>query len=77
MIKYKVTKITFTCEDMNGVEYAHDDHLVVTVMVGNYNDHRILIDTRATSNLMYYITLKAMGFPTEHLTPSSITLVGF
>ena len=77
MPKYEVTEITFTDEDMEGVEHPHDDPLVVTAMVGNHNVHRILIDTGATSNLMYYSALKAMGLTIEHLIPSSVTLVGF
>ena len=77
MSRYEATEITFTDKDMNGVEYPHDDPLVVTTMVGNHNVYRILIDTGATSNLMYYSALKAMGVSLEHLIPSSVTLVGF
>lgn len=62
---------------MNGLEFPHDDPLVVTTFIGNHNVHQILIDTRATSNLMYYSALKAMGFTSEHLTLSPVTLVGF
>ena len=39
MSRYEVIEIIFTDEDMNGVEYPHDDPLVVTVMVGNHNVH--------------------------------------
>ena len=77
MLRYEATDITFTDEDMNGMEHHHDDPLVVTTMVDNHNVHRILIDTGAASNLMYYSALKAMGFTVEHLTLSSVTLVGF
>ena len=77
MLKYETTEITFTDEGMNGVEHPHDAPLVVTTMVGNHNVHRILIDTRATSNLMYYNALKAMGLTIEHLMPSSVMFDGF
>ena len=77
MLKYEATEITFTDEDMNKVEHPHDDPFVVTTIVGNHNVHQILIDTGAASNLMYYSALKAMGLTIEHVTPSSITLVGF
>ena len=39
MLRYGAIEITFTDEDMNGVEYPYDDPLVVTSMVGNYNVH--------------------------------------
>ena len=60
-MKAKESGLTFTSKDLEGVETPHDDPLVITTLIGNHNIHRILVDFGATSNLIYYSTLKAMG----------------
>lgn len=52
-MRFSLTNITFTDEDLNGMEFPHDDPLVITTLIGNHNVHRILVDTGATFNLMY------------------------
>lgn len=46
-------------------------------LIGNHNIHRILVDTGATFNLMYYSTLMATGLAQDHLVTSNTTLVSF
>ena len=75
--KSNLTDLTFTNEDLNGLKFPHDNPLVITALNSNHNIHISLVDTGATSNLMYYSAFKAMDLTENHLTPSSATLVGF
>ena len=71
-----LTNLTFTDEDLNGLEFSYDDPLVITALIGNHNVHKILVDTGATFNLMYYSVFKATGLTKGHLTSLPATLVG-
>ena len=77
MQRSEPTYRTFTDEDLNGIKFPYDDPLVITALIVNHNIYRVLVDIGATSNLMYFTAFKVMGFTTEHLIPSSTTLLGF
>ena len=43
--KSGVTDLTFIDEDLNGLEFPHDDPMVITALISKHNVHRILVDT--------------------------------
>ncbi|KAH7850817.1 hypothetical protein Vadar_003361 [Vaccinium darrowii] len=48
--------IIFSKEDEEGISYSHDDPLVIDMVVANYSIKRILVDTRASKDIMYYLS---------------------
>lgn len=49
--------ITFLEEDNQGVQFLHNDVVIVTLNVENYDACHILIDNRSSANVFYYNTL--------------------
>jgi hypothetical protein len=52
--------ITFSSRDEEGVFYPHDDALVVTMMIGNYNIHRILVDNGSSADILFLPAFEKM-----------------
>ncbi|XP_065626373.1 uncharacterized protein LOC136066258 [Quercus suber] len=46
--------IGFTEEDARRLHHPHDDALVVSIRVGDYNVHRVLIDNSSSADILYY-----------------------
>ena len=46
--------IGFTEEDARRLHHPHDDALVVSIQVGDYNTHRVLVDNRSSADILYY-----------------------
>ena len=46
--------IGFSEEDVRRLHHPHDDALVVSVCVGNYNVHRMLVDKSSSTDILYY-----------------------
>ena len=46
--------IGFSEEDAKRIHHPHDDALVVSVHVGDYNVHRMLVDNGSSANILYY-----------------------
>ena len=46
-------EFTFTEEDLEGVDVSHNDALVLTVNICNYDVRRVLIDMGSSSEVMY------------------------
>ena len=45
--------IGFSKEDARRLHHLHDDALVVSIRVGNYNVHRVLVDNGSSANILY------------------------
>ena len=69
--------ITFTLEDMAGIEYLHDDALVIDTLIGNYKIRRILIDTESSANILYTTAYDQMKLGREALRKEGTRLTGF
>ncbi|XP_065636550.1 uncharacterized protein LOC136070478 [Quercus suber] len=69
--------IGFTEEDARRLHHPHDDVLVVSIRVGDYNVHRVLIDNSSSADILYYPAFQQMGIDRARLTPASAPLVGF
>ena len=46
--------IGFIEEDARRLHHPHDDALVVSIWVGDYNTHRVLVDKGSSANILYY-----------------------
>lgn len=73
----EIPTIIFTNTEARKIGQPHDDALVVIMMVGNNNVHRILIDRGSSVDVMCISTFKKIGLTTNLLKPLPIPLYGF
>ena len=45
-------------EDARRLYHPHDDAIVVSIRVGDYNVHRVLVDNNSSANILYYPTFQ-------------------
>ena len=69
--------IGFSEEDARCLHHPHDDALVVSVRVGDYNVHWMLVDNGSSADILYYPAFQQMGINRARLTPTNAPLVGF
>ena len=69
--------IGFSKEDVRRLHHPHDDALVVSVRVGDYNMHRMLVDDGSSADILYYPTFQQMGIDRARLIQTNAPLVGF
>ena len=69
--------IGFSEEDARRLHHPHDDALVVSVRVGDYNVHRMLVDNGSSTDILYYLAFQQMGINKARLIPTNAPLVGF
>ena len=53
--------IEFSEDDARRLHHPHDDALVVTIRVGDYNVHRMLVDNGSSTDILYYPAIQQMG----------------
>ena len=46
--------IEFSEEDTRRLHHPHDDVLVISIRVGDYNMHRVLVDNGSSADILYY-----------------------
>ena len=69
--------IGFSEEDSRRLYHPHDDALVVSLRVGEYNVHRVLVDNGSLADILYYLAFQQMRIDREQLVPVNAPLVGF
>ena len=69
--------IGFSKDDARHLYHPHDDALVVSLRVGDYNVHRMLVDNGSSADILYYPAFQQMGISRARLTPPHAPLVGF
>ena len=69
--------IGFSEDDARRLYHPHDDALVVSLRVRDYNVHRMLIDNGSSADILYYPAFQQMGINRARLTPTNAPLVGF
>ena len=69
--------IEFSEEDARRLHHSHDDALVVSIRIEDYNMHRVLIDNGSSADILYYPAFQQMGIGREQLIPTNAPLVGF
>ena len=48
-------------EDTSRLHHPHDDALVVSICVGDYNVHRMLVDNGSSANILYCPAFQQIG----------------
>ena len=69
--------INFSEDDARRLHHPHGDALVVSLQIGDYNMHRVLVDNGSTANILYYLAFQQMRIDKEQLSPTNAPLVGF
>ncbi|KAL0304077.1 UNVERIFIED_CONTAM: Retrovirus-related Pol polyprotein from transposon [Sesamum radiatum] len=69
--------ITFTDKDKEGINYPHEEALVVSAVVSNIEVRRILVDSGSSVDILFEATFRKMRMKREDLTPKETTLMGF
>ena len=69
--------IGFSEEDARKLHHPHGDALVVSLRVGDYNMHRVLVDNSSSIDILYYSTFQQMRVDREQLVLVNAPLVGF
>ena len=57
--------------------HLHDDALVISIHVGEYNTYRVLVDNRSSADILYYLAFQQMQIYRKHLVSTNAPLVGF
>ena len=69
--------IRFSEEDARRLHHPYDDALVVSIWMGDYNVHRVLVDNSSSADILYYPVFQQMGIDRAWLIPTNAPLVGF
>ena len=69
--------IEFSEEDARRLHHPHDDALVVSIRIRDYNVHRVLVDNDSSADILYYPAFQQMGIDRARLIPTNAPLVGF
>ena len=77
IVRIKGPVIGFSEEDVRRLHHPHDDTLVVSIRVGDYNMHRVLVDNGSSADILYFSTFQQMGIDRRRLIPMNSPLVGF
>lgn len=73
-IKLIQNLVSFSDNDL-GVELSNQDPLVITTNINEYSIHKILIDTRASRDILYWNTFRNMNLDEKDLKISDTTPV--
>ena len=69
--------ISFTEEDARRLHHPHDDALVISLSIANFNIWQVLVDNGSSANILYYPAFQQMRVDKERFLPSDTPLVGF
>ena len=69
--------IEFSEDDARRLHHPHDDALLVSLQIGDYNMHRVLVDNGSSANILYYSVFQQMRIDKEWLTSTNASLMGF
>ncbi|XP_050248540.1 uncharacterized protein LOC126695767 [Quercus robur] len=69
--------VGFSEEDAQRLHHPHNDALVVSIQVRDYNTHRVLVDNGSSTDILYYPVFQQMRIEKERLILTNAPLVGF
>ncbi|KAK3025437.1 hypothetical protein RJ639_042163 [Escallonia herrerae] len=69
--------ISFSDDDVGDTRTPHDDPLVVTLRVGNFDVKRILVDNRSSAEVLFYEAFQRMNITFDRLRKIDMPLYGF
>ena len=64
-------------EDARCLHHPHDDALVVSLWVENYNMHQVLVNNGSSADILYYPAFQQIKINRERLIPTNAPLMGF
>ncbi|XP_073109694.1 uncharacterized protein [Elaeis guineensis] len=79
MVKKQKTEepITFIEEDVQGVQFLHNDAVVVNLNIINYDAHRVLIDNESSVDILFYDAFSKMEMLDDRLGRMDSSFVEF
>ncbi|XP_038982240.1 uncharacterized protein LOC120110758 [Phoenix dactylifera] len=69
--------ISFSNEDLKGVETPHDDAVVISMVVNKFDVKCVLLDNGSSANILYFDAYSRMGMTEKQLRRMNTPLVGF
>ena len=69
--------IKFSEEDARRLHHSHDNALIVSIQVGDYNTHQVLVNNESSVDILYNPTFQQMRINKERLVLTNSPLVGF
>ena len=70
-------EVTFHESDTNGLDCPHNDPLVITLTIGDFNVERVLVDTGSTLDIIFLTTLREMKVDMTRIVPTPRPKLGF
>ncbi|XP_038976825.1 uncharacterized protein LOC120107566 [Phoenix dactylifera] len=59
--------ISFSDEDLKGVETPHDDVVVISLVMNKFDIKRVLVDNGSSANVLFYDAFQKMGMTNDQL----------
>ncbi|KAK3001315.1 hypothetical protein RJ639_022280 [Escallonia herrerae] len=72
-----VPTISFSEDEIGDIKTPHDDPLVDTLRVGNFDVKRILVNNGSSSEVLFYEAFQKMNIPSDRLRKMDTPLYGF
>ena len=69
--------LSFSEEDKIGTTQPHDDALLITLRIGDYDVKRVMVDSGSTAEVMYPDLYNGLNLKLEDLMPYNSTLMSF
>ena len=69
--------MSFLEEDKNGTIQPHDDALLITLRIGDYDVKRVMVDGGSGAEVMYPDLYKGLRLKPEDLMPYNSSLMSF
>ena len=69
--------IGFSEEDARRLHHPHDNALVISIWLGDYNTYQVLVDNGSSADIVYYPAFQQMQIDRDRLIPTNAPLVGF
>ena len=69
--------LSFLEEDKIRTTQPHDDALLITLRIGDYDVKRVMVDGSSATEVMYLDFFKELNLKLEDLTPYSSPLMSF
>ncbi|XP_077217565.1 uncharacterized protein LOC143851939 [Tasmannia lanceolata] len=70
-------EISFSDADLDNLILPHDDALVLTMLVANWEVKKILVDNGSSADILYYHAFEKMMIGDDRLKPANSDLFGF
>src|SRR5262249_37786593 len=69
--------IIFSDEDLEGVRHPHDDSLIISASIDDFDVHRLLVDNGSGPDILYFDCFTKMGLSVGQLRRINYPLYGF